>query len=366
MLKRLLQALCLTTPLAALVIGFSGCCQAPAPLPPADSDGYLLCFWNVENLFGDRLDHRENKADQEYDEWFAQDHEALRLKLDHVSDALMKLNDGRGPDIIALAEVESVRAAELLQEALNQKVSDPSLRYEKLLMKEMVAGRHIAPAIITRLPVARDRTRLHGSRLRILEGHIGVRGHDLVVLVTHWTARVTDEHGEHRDKYGDQIYGLFKGMHKSEPKVDMLICGDFNDPPEAPSVTKHLHAVGNLESVLHPVDGPYLFDLFANKDPGANLGTHFYGNKWFTFDQVVVSPGLLDERGWACEPDSAQVVNTLVRPGDPKHRPWRFGNKHDRSPRGYSDHFPVTVRLKVYDRVEVTRSGDADELRWIT
>jgi hypothetical protein len=41
------------------------------------------------------------------------------------------------------------------------------------------------------------------------------------------------------------------------------------------------------------------------------------------------------------------TVNTLHKPDDRKKRPWRFGSEHDKGPRGYSDHFPVTVRLKV-------------------
>jgi hypothetical protein len=61
----------------------------------------------------------------------------------------------------------------------------------------------------------------------------------------------------------------------------------------------------------------------------------------------VVSPGLLDDHGWSCDPESAEVVNSLVRPGDRQRRPWRFGSERDQFPRGYSDHFPVTVRLKV-------------------
>jgi endonuclease/exonuclease/phosphatase family metal-dependent hydrolase len=338
---------------AALVIGcgalLSGCLQQVPVIPPSDTGEYLFCFWNVENLFDDQLDHRDHKADEEYDTWFAEDPEALALKLDHLSEALIQLNDGRGPDILAVAEVESLRAAELLRQALNRRVPDPSLEYTNVLMKELVAGRHIAPAIITRLPVERDRTRLHGSRLRILEGHITVHGHDLVVIASHWTARVTDEHGEHRDKYGDQIYGTFRGMYLRNPKVDLVVCGDFNDPPEAPSVTRHLHAIGAIDAVLHPRNGPYLLNLFADKDSQAGWGTHYYGGKWTIFDQIVVSPGMLDDLGWSCDPESARTIHTLTRPGDPKHRPWRFGNRHDHFPRGYSDHFPVTARLKVHD-----------------
>src|SRR5439155_7064311 len=176
-----------------------------------------FCFWNVENLFDDHHDGRENKADKEYDAWFATDREILRLKYDHLSEALIQLNHGKGPDILAVVEVESRRAAELLQEALNKRLSDPALHYTHLLMKELAAGRHIAPAILPRLPVVADRTRLHGSRLRILEGHVEVNGHDLVVIASHWTSRNSDGHGEHRDKYAYQIHGVFGAMFTRNP-----------------------------------------------------------------------------------------------------------------------------------------------------
>jgi Endonuclease/Exonuclease/phosphatase family len=333
--------------LLALMVA-SGCGGEPENPRSSPPDSYLFCFWNVENLFDDHEDHRHSKADQAYDTWFAQDPQVLSLKLDHLSDALIQLNGGKGPDILALAEVESPRAAELLQEALNRRISDASLRYSNVLMKDLEAGRHIAPAILTRLAAKRDRTRLHGSRLRILEGHVQASGHDLVILATHWTSRVSDERGEHRNKYGDQIYGIFRGMYRSTPAVDLLVCGDFNDPPDAPSVTHHLHATGDMQAVLHPSDGPLLFDLFADKNPDSGYGTHYYGGRWHIFDQIVVSPGLLDDVGWSCDPASVHTVNTLHRPGDRLHRPWRFGNERDHGPPGYSDHFPVTVRLIVH------------------
>ncbi len=57
--------------------------------------------------------------------------------------------------------------------------------------------------------------------------------------------------------------------------------------------------------------------------------------------------GLLDNVGGSCDPESVQTVNTLVQPTDKKRRPWRFGNQHDNHARGASDHFPVTVQLRV-------------------
>jgi endonuclease/exonuclease/phosphatase family metal-dependent hydrolase len=334
--------------LACFALAVVGCTPRTESAPAQGAaDGYLLCFWNVENLFDDRDDGRTG-ADREYDQWFARDSAALQLKLAHLSDALIGLNGGKGPDILAVAEVESLRAAELLRDALNKRLADETLHYQHLLMKEVHGGRHIAPAILTRLPVKANRTQLHGHQQRILEGHITVNNHDLVIVASHWTSRVTDERGDKRARYGDQIYGLFKAMYRSNPDVDFLVCGDFNDPPDAPSVTQHLHATGDLAKVLQPGSEPLLFDLFAGKDPAAGYGSHYHQGKWYIFDQIVVSPALRKGGGgWMCDPASAHTIDTLYRPGDHHKRPWRFGNPHDRFERGYSDHYPVTVRLKV-------------------
>jgi hypothetical protein len=214
-------------------------------------------------------------------------------------------------------------------------------------MKDLNAGRHIAPALLTRLPVRADRTRLHGRKVRILETHVVVGGQDLAVLVSHWTSRNTDEQGDARERYADQIYGVYQAMYRNNPAVDLLICGDFNDPPDADSVAKHLHARGP-RTVASTRGGPWLVNLLADKNAADGWGTHYYSGKWYLFDQIVVSPGLFDvPAGWLCDPASVEVVRTPVRPGDRQKRPWRFGGERDRGQRGYSDHLPVTVRLQV-------------------
>ncbi len=323
----------------------------PPPVAEAGQPGdYLFCFWNVENLFDDR-DDRRRSADEPYDNWFARDAAARTLKLQHLSDALVKLNGGRGPDILACVELESVRAAELLRDALNQRLPDPALSYRYVLMKEVDAGRHIAPAIITRLPVRESETRLVGSRLRILEGHVTVNGFDLTVVASHWTSHINDDQGAEgrREKYGSTIYELYRDRSARDPATDFLVCGDFNDPPDAPSVRDGLRATGDRGELLRGGPQPLLLDLMAGKDPG-RFGTHYH-NRLLIYDQFAVSRGLLDEQGWSCDPDSVVTVNTLVRPGDRRRAPWRFGNERDSTfERGYSDHFPVTVRLRVQGR----------------
>src|SRR5438132_8446623 len=88
----------------------AGCLSSAKPAVDSAPEGYLFCFWNAENLFDDMEDDRLHGPDREYDGWFAHDPAALKLKLDRLSEALIEMNGGRGPDIIALAEVESQRA----------------------------------------------------------------------------------------------------------------------------------------------------------------------------------------------------------------------------------------------------------------
>jgi endonuclease/exonuclease/phosphatase family metal-dependent hydrolase len=322
--------------------------QTRRPETEAGEPGtYLFCFWNVENLFDDRLDHRTGPGDPEYDTWFARDPASREQKLDHLCRALLELNDGKGPDILAVAEVETERAAELLGEALNARLADKSLHYAAPLMKEVSSGRHIAPAVLTRLPVERDRTQLlGGKRLRIVETHLRVNGRPLVLIASHWTSRISDKTGDGRRKYADQIYGRYRAMFLSNPAVDLVVCGDFNDDPDDPSVTESLHARGNRAAVLASHgETPLLYNLFADRD-ARQYGTLYY-KRWHIFDQIIVSPGMLDDQGWTCETDTVAVVNTIHRPNDRLRRPWSFGIESEKNDRGSSDHFPVTVRLRV-------------------
>ena len=339
----LLSAACLFF-LSLLVL--PGCQSSPPPalaVPPIAQTEYVFCHWNVENFFDDKNDGRTGPGDKEYDPLFADHPDLLKQKLAKMTEAILKINGGKGPDILAIVEVESVRAAELLQQALNDKL-DKTLHYENVLMKEISGGRHIAPAILTRLPVVKDRTRTLDHNHRILVGHIKVNDHELIVIASHWTSRLQDSGKKGRDNYADKIYGAANAMFHSNPGVDVLISGDFNDDPNDESVVNHLHATGDQQAVRagNPLQ---LFNLMAGKDP-KEFGTHYY-RQWHIFDQLVVSPGMLDDKGWSCDPKSVQVVNELHRAKDKQKRPWRFGGAHEKTERGYSDHFPVTVRLRL-------------------
>src|ERR1700722_19982127 len=73
--------------------------------PAAGPGEYLFCTWNLENFFDDQRDNR-NQIDEEYDRWFAENPEILRLKLSHLAGTLDKMNGGKGPDILVRGDAE--------------------------------------------------------------------------------------------------------------------------------------------------------------------------------------------------------------------------------------------------------------------
>ena len=305
----------------------------PAPAPPGE--GYLFCSWNAENLFDDRDDPEDHDPDED---WFGNNPAIVHEKIAHLADALLRQAGGRGPDVLALVEVENRHAVELLRDELDRRLT-PELHYAYLLFQENRTGRHIAPAILSRVPGRVDLRVGFRPTQRILAARLEAGGAPLSVLASHWTSRLTDKTGAKRSAYGDALY---QAAWQLGPDADVLICGDFNDEPDDPSVRDHLHATGDVAAVR---DRLGLLDLMAGKTPD-DFGTYYYHGRPQLFDQIVASPGLLDPSGWLILPETIRTENhAALRAGRDGH-PWRFGGPHERGARGYSDHFAVTVRLK--------------------
>lgn len=320
--------------------------------PPAasfarGSRSIFFCVWNMENLFDDRDDNRP-AADAQYDKWFARDPEVRKEKYQHIAQALLKMNDGRGPDIIVGNEMESMRSAELLKETLNAMLPAGAPRYDSVAMKDLAdGGRHISPGVIARVPI--DHARLLGHRQRILETTVTVNGHSLILLAAHWTSQLSDDGSRKtggRNGYARVIEETYEGLVRGNPAVDFLVCGDFNDTPDSEPVRQTLHMVSDYHKAGLGEVPPRLFGLLSGR-PASDFGTIYY-KKPLIYDQIGISPGMYDNVGWGYDPSSVRVpTDGLIEPGAHGRHPWRFGSPKDSHRRGYSDHFPVTVMLKV-------------------
>lgn len=94
-----------------------------------------------------------------------------------------------------------------------------------------------------------------------------------------------------------------------------------------------------------------LLDLSARFDgTGAIKGTIYGKGHWSTFDHICVSRGMLDGRGWVCDPKTTAIFapKELRKTGkNSRGEPFPFGNPKTEGERGFSDHFAVNVQIRV-------------------
>jgi endonuclease/exonuclease/phosphatase family metal-dependent hydrolase len=311
---------------------------------PAPSGDILFCTWNVENLCDDQDDPSFH---DDIEDWYGRDPAALRAKLGLLAGTLVRLNGGRGPDILGLVEIENRRAAELLRRVLNDRLDDAWDYPESgLIHRDNRIGRPVEPAILTRLP-AREHPDPRWRKLRILGAEIEWAGSRLYVFESHWTSRLGGERtGARRVEYGQALYRAFLDLVRADTRAEVLIAGDFNDEPDDPSVRTALRASGDWRNPRLGGRQPVLYNLSAGRN-ATREGTYSHSGSWSIFDQVVVSPGLLDGAGWRVLPETLRVVNDASLRANMRSGPLRFGNEHNPRVRGPSDHFPVTVRLRI-------------------
>jgi endonuclease/exonuclease/phosphatase family metal-dependent hydrolase len=344
-----------------ILIALAGCPSKDTRKDPkvAGPPGtYLFCFWNVENLYDD---HDDPKIHDEMEDWFGQNPDKFRLKIDRLADVLTQMNGGIGPDVFACCEVENDRCLNALKDALNARINKQGKAehyYQHVLFVGDNSGRDFAPGILTRLPITADRTHKFAKHPngRNIEGHIVVNGHELIVLAAHWTSRVDrgkNETGEpanahRRMSYAKDCYGRVNTILTANAEADIILCGDFNDTFGDPSIRDGLHAVANAHECRDAPE-PRPLNLLAGWKPNNDPPGSIYYKAWSVFDHICVTRGLLDNKGWSCDSSSASIFATkeMRKTGKRSHgEPFRFGDGKS-AEHGYADHFPVTVRISV-------------------
>src|SRR5215212_1793730 len=112
--------------------------------PAALADEFFIGSWNVENLF-DTKDDPSVKGDEEYtpesaNHWTK---ERLDIKLKNLAKIISKMNDGKGPDVLGVCEIENRQVVEMLVEKLK-----PLGRKYEIVHKDSPSERGIDCAIV--------------------------------------------------------------------------------------------------------------------------------------------------------------------------------------------------------------------------
>jgi hypothetical protein len=209
------------------------------------ADQLFIASWNCENLF-DTEDDPNVKGDEEYmpdspKKWTK---EKLDTKLTNLGSIIKKMNDGKGPDVLGVCEVENRKVVEMLVEKLQ-----PLGRKYEIIHKDSPSERGIDCAIVYdsavfSLPDRKFHFVDAGDTRDIVEAKLRRKDNDLYVFMDHWPSRHHDEAA--RNKAGDTARKRIDEILATDPKADIIMLGDFNDESTEESIRDHLKTATNV------------------------------------------------------------------------------------------------------------------------
>ncbi len=304
-----------------------------------------LAFWNVENLF-DLMDDPTVRGDEEFtpagpNAWTS---ERLEIKLNNLATVIALMHNGRGPDLLGLAEIENRDVVAMLvaklkplgrdyqivhQDSPSERGIDTAMIYDAQVFKLMQAKFH---------HVAAENTR------DILEAALMIDGSPLTVFVNHWPSRGHEP--SFRIKAAQTLRTRIDQLLANNALADVVAMGDFNDHPTDESIVTALNTTGQLSAL----SGGKLLNSSFDATPDATTGTYVYDEQWEILDQIFLSPGLLVPGGVSWGIGSTHPVilaaDQLYDPsGDAIPRPSRSYSKTTFHKQGYSDHLPVVTTI---------------------
>jgi hypothetical protein len=178
----------------------------------------------------------------------------------------------------------------------------------------------------------------------------------LHIILNHWVKRGEAMSEEIRRREGAALADLAQQIVKEDPNAPVLILGDFNADPIDPALIYWANSVSQrrqLQETRPYSGGVPLYNCATRlqgeseaRDTAACVpGTYYYEEtkQWHTYDQVLVTSGLLIGSPFRLDEASLRVYAGPTMLVDGKPAPFRSD-----AGIGYSDHLPICGRLWVH------------------
>ncbi|HEY4652721.1 MAG TPA: hypothetical protein VIG72_14985 [Pontibacter sp.] len=325
------------------LFALAGCTRI---LPQADKT-YVVGFYNLEKLY----DAKANARNMDYTPDGVMQWNSIRYeqKLKNLAEAIVTIGGKNGPAILGVTEAESKKVLEDL-------VHTPPLKKKKFAIihfeSEDPLGLDVAmlynpklfkPSYQKVIRVEYPQRNFKGKDILQVKGELA--GEYVTVYVNHWPVNYGNERQGQRNRRAAaaRLRKQIDADLKENPAANILVLGDFDEEPKSAILQQVLKANGRP----NPNYRDELFNTFyTNYVQG--LGSFYKRGDFKMLDQVLVSKGLLDRKGLEYVMGSAHIHN-------PEFLKYTFG-KYKNTPRttyngttyigGYSDHFPVFIRLR--------------------
>lgn len=314
---------------------------------------HSIAWWNLENLFD--VEHSPARSEKlhrtlrgELKGW---NDAVLDRKIVNLAAVISELNDGRGPDLLGVCEVENRPVLERLVNALA-----PLGRRYLVAHHDTSDARGIDVAFVydaDRFLAAETFSHVIQKRTATRElfqvNFTTAEGERFVAVGNHWPARSAG-------RYESEAYRIVAGetlayfCERIESVLGddtpILVMGDFNDEPPDRSLTEHALSERLRDKVLH-ASTPRLLNLMW-PEMARGLGSYYHANIPCVLDQFLVSGGMLKKKTRLnVIEDSARIVcPPSMTSGGRYPNPIRFGRPaKGMNLKGCSDHFPITMTM---------------------
>ncbi|MFW6371128.1 MAG: endonuclease/exonuclease/phosphatase family protein [Bacteroidota bacterium] len=315
----------------------------------------VVGFYNLENLF-DTI-NTPDVRDEEFTpgsekQW---DTNRYQRKLQNMASVIAGIGAAErvgAPAVMGLCEMEN-------REVLEDLVATDRLKAfnYQIIHQDSPDKRGIDVALIYRpdffnpesfnsVPLfieGEERNRIYTRDQLVVAGKLD--GEQMYFIVNHWPSRYGGKERSipQRKAAAELTRFLVDSIKAANAKARIVVMGDLNDDPVDESVKKYLGAAVTPQKVgsdsLFNVTAPLFFQ---------GRGTLCYRNFWNLFDQIIVTPNLMQEKSGKHHIIKTEIYDKQYlrqQEGDYSGYPYRtfVGDWYHG---GYSDHFASYIVLK--------------------
>lgn len=313
-----------------------------------NKNSFYVASWNIENLYdtiNDTLKNDEEFLPGSSKRWNEARYED---KLNNLVKVINYMNDGCGPDILALEEVENINVVKSLgykmrdrdyvvvhRNSPDMRGIDVALLYDRTFFSiDSVAALHV------KLP--------NGNPTRDILHVVMIHKSNkekFHIYVNHWPSRLGGQEKSNINRLAAAkvLRSSLDTLWRTAPGSNVILLGDFNDEPNNESIEKVIGAkdfeCGNQsKNILLNLS----YKKFKNEE-----GSYLYGGKFDMIDQMMISSSLLNGKKFEFECNSFSVIKPpfmIFKEGKRKGGaiPTYEGSQYIG---GFSDHFPVGAKF---------------------
>lgn len=314
-----------------------------------------IAFWNVENLFDrendpNRPPELQSRLAKELKAWTA----AVRdQKIENLASIINQMFNGQGPDLLGVCEVEN----ETIVQNLANKINIPGRNYgvvahaspdargidvSFIFDQNTLQPANPAHQVIIKRNATRD--------LFWCTFTVTTTNRQFVAIANHWPSRSAGqfESEPFRMLTGETLSFVMSGLLDNSPDLPILAMGDFNDEPFNRSMQEYLLGTrdpgrvtgSSLARLLN-----LMWPLMQGQDPG----TYLYKSTWNMLDQFLVSKEFIKKTSKVKVVEGSTAIfkpQQLKGPAGAAKKYSRPSKGESFDPTGFSDHYPIVMRIE--------------------